>query len=725
MSVTNPSPPSKIPPAKQFRLKSGLRFVPQREADGWHCIIEDLDAKRYFRVGRREYLIASCFDGRHDPASVVARLAKSNPEQKVVARDVEQTVRWLVQCGLLMAIEPSTDESTKQSIRPASTAPTKTFDPFMMRFSLIDGDRIAKWLKPFLPLVSTPAAVFSCLLIVAGLFTFAAGYSDLVVLGAKLFVPEAAVWWLMAWFIMKLFHELGHALVCMAFGGRIRGGGIGIFYLVPFPYVDTTDMWRLTEGKARIACAAGGMWIEIVIASMAVLICRWTENSTLQYFCISLATLGSITTLAFNANPLSRFDGYYILSDLLNRPNLWTEGIQALKSAWKNGFRTFHPSMGSVYSLPLVVYGGLCLLYRYVMMIAVAWGAWLTYRGLGLMLIGLACYLWFLAPWWRARQMKRLAMSVASPMPSVFSGSALFPLTLIIAGCLSAFGLSRLDSPWQPAAPGYISYAEPLSLRVQSEGVVAEVFKTHNSDIEGGAPILRLENPQLSFQVEELRCEAKIVEERCRVLRAQDRMAEFQAEQARLESALEQLSQAESKLAELTVVSPKSGRLIARELDRLVGQFIKPGQLVATVAGSTSIEVRCSVAQGDYEFYRSQIHKRMRVDVPGTGSIEAVLTEVRPRAQESLENPALAAKYGGPIGVQLISTPDDKNPLKTLKPRFEAKLEIDQQAARAFALGQLCHVSPAEDAFTVANIVGRLSNSLLDWLFPKPTTVTG
>jgi putative peptide zinc metalloprotease protein len=703
-------------------LKAGLRFVPQRSEDPWYCVLEDTTTNRYFRLGRCEYLIASCLQRTSSLAEIVELLSSSNPELELHSTEVELTLRWLIGAGLVTSSNTTIPDSSLQTNPSAPASPTKWIDPFMMRFSMLSGDKLQQWLRPWLFLVSVPAIVLAAFLIVVGGITFACNYAEMVGLTSKLFVPAAAGWWIVAWLIMKVFHEAGHALVCMAHGGQLRSAGLGVFYLAPVPYVDTTDMWRLRSRKARAFCATGGIWFEMTVAAIAILVCQVIENPTIQYFCISLATMGTFTTLAFNANPLSRFDGYFILSDVLNRPNLWTEAQQAFRSAYLDGWKSASNSKVTIQSFPLVVYGGLSLAYRYVMIIAIGWGAWLTYRGIGLGLIALAVYLWFVAPWLKARQL-RLLQEALSPNPKESipfwkSKSHLKAGGLVGLGGACLVLLSFLPSPWQPAAPGYVVFEEPIVLRSQTEGIVGKIFFTHDAVVEEGDSILEIENPTLKLQVEQLRYAAEISEEHCRVLRAQDRIAEYQSEQARLASTQAQLKQSEAKLAELTIRAPKSGRLIARQLSRLEGQFIKPGQPIATIAASSSIEIYCSLAQDDVELYRRQIGKNMKVSFVGRDKMDATLTEVVPRATEVLENPSLAARYGGPIGVQLTSSNDSKSPLKTLRPRFHAKVAVDPTIVQDLSLGEICNVHPASESFTLANVLGRWKNGLIQWLFP-------
>ncbi len=456
MSHTNPEDAQQD---NSIRLKAGIRFVPERSESGWHCVLEDTSTKRFFRIGRREYLIASCLQRAKTPVEIGKLLNDTQPDLDIQAAEIEQAIRWLINVGLVVSGNASNQDNAGKSGPPSQpTTAGSWIDPFMMRFTLISGDSLERWLRPLLFLVSFPLIVTAtCLILLAGIL-FICNYSDLMGLSSKLFVPSAAGWWLIAWLVMKAFHELGHALVCMGHGGEVRGAGVGIFYFAPVPYVDTTDMWRLSSRKARAFCALGGIWFELTIAAIAILVCQATENSSLQYFCVSLATMGTFTTLAFNANPLAKFDGYFVLSDLLNRPNLWTEAQQALRSAIKDGSTLNRHSPKAFQSFMLTTYGALASLYRYTMMLAIGWGAWLTYRGVGLGMISLAVYLWFIAPWLKGRQLRRsqqmLATSSVNRSPFWRSPKNVKRFALISGVAVGCLAILFVPSPWQPAAPG-------------------------------------------------------------------------------------------------------------------------------------------------------------------------------------------------------------------------------------------------------------------------------
>ncbi len=722
-------PPPSIPPTVNLRLCDGIRFIPQRGVNEWQCVVESPKPKRFFRIGRREYLIASAIDGKRGLNSIVERLAQTNPDLNINPSIVDQTIRWLVASGIA---QPAQSVETRHHVGEPKASHSRcvpTIDPFMFRVPFISGPVLERSAKRLTFLCSKFFVSISVAIAFLGLACFAMNSNYYLQLGAKLFVPSATIWWICAWLILKAIHEMGHAVVCVAHGGQLRGAGIASFYFAPVPYVDTTDMWRLPERRVRAFCAAGGMWMELLASSLAILVCQLSENPSIQYFCISIVTLGAFTTIAFNANPLVRFDGYYILSDIWNRPNLWSEGQTALRAVWRNSSTLVSPAI-VLPNLPMLAYGIACFINRVVMMVGLAWGAWITYRGVGLGLIAFASYLWFIRPYFNrlVENRKRVALEKLTGLPpTVVNSRRVIWRWAMAASCVIALSSAAflLPSPWQPLSPGFVSLGDTVRIRAQSDGVITKIYVDQDSIVAEGTPIVRLENPSLTLEFERLKKSLEKSLEFCLVMRAQAKMPEMQAEQARVEATRQQLAQLETQLARLVITAPKSGRVVSRTLYNSIGKLVKVGQPLADIVAVEAIEVSCSIAQVDVETYRKHVTEKTEIYLANGQKLSGILTEVRPRGLDSLENPALAAKYAGPITVHLTSGGDDKkNPLKTETPRFEARMSINLKAANMpLTPGQICRVGLTNQKMTVAGLLDRWKDSLIEWLKPdEPRT---
>jgi putative peptide zinc metalloprotease protein len=730
--------PPQAPPQGVLKLRTDLRFVPQHSSGKWECVIEDPVAKQFYRVGREDYLVGSALDGKHDLAKIVEVLASHYPDGNVDTESTERSIKWFMSTGLASIVKPKqsdssgTDESldagnaNAPSSKPGETPAAKRdsfnipVDPFSFKFHLMGGEGIESLARKLRWLCSVPALVAGLLVILTALVTFFSNPSVFTELGSKLFVPEAALWWAGAWFLLKFFHELGHATFCVAEGAKIRGAGLAFFYLAPMPYVDTTDMWRLPTSKSRALCAAGGMWFELLLSCAALIACGAFENPTWQYFCIALATLGTFTTVAFNANPFVRFDGYFILSDMMNRPTLWVEGQNAWKSIFSGRMMFFSTAL-SLHGLPLVLYGGGCFFSRFFMMVGLAWGTWHAWHGVGVLMIAFACYQWFINPYLK-RQFQLAAVGQPAFLFPSFRKIAFAACCLVVLGVVSYF----VPSPWQPQAPGILSFGTPTIVRPLGDGVITRVLVEDNQFIEEGTPIVELENPNLELNHATIALQLESSRERCQVLRAQSKIAEMQAEQSKRDSLEAQLALLAVQTDQMTIKAPIRGRFISRQLSRQVGQFIKAGQPLGMIAPSQEVEVSCSVSQQDIEHYRSSIGKPAFVYLQGIGKVLGEIKDVEPRGLDTLESPVLAAKHGGPIAVHYISKEtDNKDPMRTNKPRFIAKIMLNPECLSTFTSsaepltpGQLCRVELIDTQITVANAINRWVEAFIQWVKP-------
>ena len=122
--------------------------------------------------------------------------------------------------------------------------------------------------------------------------------------------------------VTKILHEFGHGLSCKHFGGECHEIGVMFLVLTPCLYCNVSDSWMLPNRWHRAAIGAAGMYVELVLASICTFIWWFTEPGPLNYICLNVMFISSVSTVMFNANPLLRYDGYYILSDILEIPNL-------------------------------------------------------------------------------------------------------------------------------------------------------------------------------------------------------------------------------------------------------------------------------------------------------------------------------------------------------------------------------------------------------------------
>jgi len=208
------------------------------------------------------------------------------------------------------------------------------------------------------------------------------------------------------------------------------------------------------------------------------------------------------------------------------------------------------------------------------------------------------------------------------------------------------------------------------------------------------------------------------------VLRAQAKIAEMQAEQAKVDSLEAQLEQLNLQSAQATLKAPIEGRFIARQLSRQVGAFIKTGQVIGMIVPSEDLEASCSISQEDVEKYRESIDQPVFIYLENVGKIKGRVKSVEPRGRDTLESPILAAKYGGPIPVHFVTQDSEsKDTLRTKNPRFVATISINRSESNSrltqpLSPGQHCRVELIDSQITVANAVNRWVKAFINWVKP-------
>lgn len=698
-----------------FRLLPSLQFTPHVQSGKRWYAVEDPQSGRFLKLGTAEYLVASGLQNGVAPAQMVDVL-ESNGFDNAKER-VTSTISWLAKQGLLLqesAARPAdaTPADQSRAARPNKplAAPSLSIDPFFIRMPLLSGPLAERIAKPFMWLVSWPSGLALAGLVAAAILTVVNGSERFWSLNEKLFVEDGRLWWLAAWFVLKCVHEMGHAVAGVSTGSHIRSAGMHLIFMAPVPYVDVTDLWRVTNRRQRMLVSAAGMLAEIAVASIAVLVAFHTSNLQLQYFCAAVATLGTITTVAFNGNPLMKFDGYYILSDYLSRPNLWTEAQTAASGLVKRILNPFAARLGLGSSAGgwnahgvqtgLTAFGLTTMFYRYVMLGTMAWWLITVWNGIGALIIAWAVWGWFVRPIWLKRASTKAAIAAGLLPPgtgavSVGRQRAQWAYTggLVAACVLIAF----LPCPGGISAPGVVGYSDPTTVRTVGEGVLREVLVGDRQEILQGEAIARLDNPELLIELADARLKFQASQEQSNALRARGELALLQAEQAKMESLVSHIAQLEDRAANLEIRAPCSGMLLMSLAEKIEGRFVKPGTPVCMIVKPQSLEVVASASQRDATFFGQHVDETVWVAPTGGRGKPGKLVSVDARGSDQCDQDALAARYSGPLPVEFSTRESGEPQLKYAAPRFAIKAELNSGGSHTnWIPGQIVWLSLAD-----------------------------
>ena len=303
-----------------------------------------------------------------------------------------------------------------------------------------------------------------------------------------------------ALFGVKLLHELGHAFTARHFGCRVPAMGVAFLVMWPVAYTDTNEAWRLTRARQRLCVASAGIVTELVVAAWATLAWALLPEGGAQSAAFVLATTSWVATLAINASPFMRFDGYFILMDALDMPNLHGRSFALARwklREWLFGLgdeppEHFKPSRQRA----LIAFAWAVWLYRLVLFLGIALLVYhFFFKVLGVLLFAVEIA-WFIA-WplraellvWRGRwsQIRQQARSRAT------AGLVLLLLVLFAMpwpGRITASGVLRPHEVWPVFAPG--------GARIEALPV------THGASVAAGAPLLTLQVPDLASREQAL-----------------------------------------------------------------------------------------------------------------------------------------------------------------------------------------------------------------------------
>jgi putative peptide zinc metalloprotease protein len=367
-----------------LRLRPDLLVTPVTTSGSATWVVKDPMTLEHFQFSAEEYAL---LDWLRQPVSIgelCRRFAERFPPQSISPQAIWDFLGRLHGAGLLIGDGPGQGQELLARMRreQARRWAGSWTGILAIRFRGLDPDSFLtavhtrlRWLfSPVALLVVLAVVVYAASLVVGHFDEFLARLPEV----NALFDSRNLLWLLLSIGVVKVLHELGHALACKHFGGEVHELGLMLLVFTPCLYCDVTDSWRLANKWHRIVIAAGGMFVEVVLAAVATVVWWHAQPGAIQLLAMNVMIVCTVGTLIVNGNPLLRYDGYYILSDLVETPNLWQRSRDVLRrfaSEWLLGEPATHDLLVPVHHRAwLAIYAALSKTYVALVCIVIVWG---------------------------------------------------------------------------------------------------------------------------------------------------------------------------------------------------------------------------------------------------------------------------------------------------------------------------------------------------------------
>ena len=632
------------------RLREGLRFSIQEQGGDRVCVIEDRQAWRFHRVGLGEYRFIQALDGNRTVATILAQLARDHAGDAFTEGEALQMLRWLKDNHLL-AVESSRAGGETARAERSLLAAVTWLNPLIAKLPLARPDRFFTALEAGLRwALGRFGFVVWCGVVFTGGASVALNWARFAQGFEGILARDNWFWLLLVWAGLKVAHELSHGLFCKHFGAAVREIGVIFVLFIPMGYVDATASLGLASKWRRIMVSAAGIYVEFFLAALAAIYWARTPEGTAATLAHNVIVTGTLVTLLLNANPLMRFDGYYILGDLLGIPNLATRGRNWVRDVFARlllGSRVPKPEpRRHLEDWIIAGYGAAAACWQLVVFAGMLVAASVTLRGGGLFFAVLAGALWLGIPLWQLG--KSAAQARGSALDRWLTLSWRLAVLALIGGGILLIPLRRSVS-----SPAVVELAETVVLRAECPGFVRAV-RAHEGDLVGSGQLLvELENEEATAELERSRLQLAQQELQARSAYTRGELAAAQAEQAKVEALRAAVANHESYLATLQIRAPFAGRLTGRKFDQLLGAFLRTGDELAQLGRADGCDVKIALTQEAASHFRTAVGAHLGVRIEGRAqTFDATLTSVEARATRDLIHPALTAAAAGPLALR-------------------------------------------------------------------------
>jgi putative peptide zinc metalloprotease protein len=664
-------------------------------------VIEDRISRRTHRFNPAAYMIVGLMNGERTMQEIwegaVERLGDDAPTQEEVMQILGQLhFADVMQCEVPSDVEELLRRSQRISRRGVMA---RWLSPLAIKIPLFDPDRFLQRTLPFYRRLFGPVGALLWLVVVGWGIVAAVQHWDLLAedLSSQLLAPDNLLIIALVFPIIKAAHEFGHACAVRAWGGEVHEMGVMLLVLMPVPYVDASAANAFPQRWRRIVIGAAGMIVELFIASIALFFWLEMQPGPLRALLYNVMLIAGVSTVLFNANPLLRFDGYYMLADWVDIPNLRQRAQQLFTSffqRWLFGVSIPSDEVPLRERLWLICFAISAYIYRWFITFIIAVFVASQYFFIGVLLAFWAVISAVVVPFaaliayvgWSPRLRRQRLRAIAA--------------TTFILAVLGFLVFLVPVSSWT-SEQGVIVAMEQTQVRGHADGFVTKVLVEPGSLVRAGDALIETDDPALRARIALLMAQREELESRYYKER-EESIARGQSLLEQVRAVTAELERMRERQRDLVLRSPTDGRFSVTNAHNFLGRLVKQGDLVGYVIPDSVVTARVVVSQSQVDMVRhrtDQVTVRLAEDI--SKALPARILREVPRASDRLPNLALAQAGGGHIALD----PSHSNDPRTLETHFEFDIAIE--GVRASVVGERVYVRFEHPEEPLATQIGR------------------
>ncbi len=629
----------------------------------WY-ILSEPDNNVHFRLAQGGYTFVSLLDGKRTVQDIW-ELCLEADENALTQGEIINLLARLHSAGLLTTVEVADGNillRRKQEKRLKKM--TQTLSSFLfLRIPLLTPDAFFSRYQSIGTLFFSPLGIVVWWLMgIFSVYTLISHWEKFSLEASKTLDPSNILWLYAVILLAKVVHECGHAFACKYFSkqdgvqGDVHSMGIMLLIFAPVPYIDVSSSVQIRSRFARAFVGLAGMYCELFLAFVSSLLWAYTSDDTsIHLLARNCVIITSVTTLFFNLNPLLRFDGYFVFSDLIGMPNLYQRSQAYCIYLFKRfvlGVQKATTVVNKLHEKLLYpAYALAAFAYRLLITMGIFMILEESFYTLGSVLAFSLFFLWFVLPC-----LKGLGYLVRNAELSGMRGKALTRFAL----CLGIVGVLFLGIPVQSSiiVEGVVECREQYGIFAEEEGTLADFLPTDQEVTQGKTTIVRMENPGIMASLE--RMELSVAVAKAQYDYASDRgdINTAGMYQLELQGNIRQWEILRQQAARQHILAPANGVWVAPDLTYRHGKWIAKGDPLGSIYAPDKLRLRVLVDQFDAaRLFAEKIHfsefcVSQRMDIhKADGTLFSATAEgpPTPAGRRTLFHPSLSMQAGGSV----------------------------------------------------------------------------